>query len=150
MRFCEEFRRRSLFRLGKSGPKCRHHWNLLACGRRPKKASERHASATELAHEVQEWQAERELQQLVDFISQIIVVLSPEGNTNRVGREYTGLTRDEYRSVDVIGRVIHPDDVQRMRALRELGLARIEPFEIDARTLGKDGVYRWMLYRYNP
>jgi len=97
--------------------------------------------------------AEEELQQLVDLVPQIVIVLSPEGrviHANRVAREYTGLTLDEYRSVDVVGRVIHPDDVENMRALRKHGLSRNEPFEIEARTLRKDGICRWFLYRYNP
>jgi len=97
--------------------------------------------------------AEEELQQLVDFVGQIITVLSLSGKiiyANRVAREYTGLTLDEYRSVDVIARVIHPDDMERMRAVREDGLSANNPFEIESRTLGKGGVCRWFLYRYNP
>jgi len=97
--------------------------------------------------------AEEELQQLVDFVCHIITVLSPNGKityANRLAREYTGLTLEEYRSVDVIGRVIHPDDVVRMRAVRECGLSANNPFEIEARTLGKNRVCRWFLYRYNP
>jgi len=97
--------------------------------------------------------AEEELQQLVDFVRHIITVLSPKGEityANRVAREYSGLTLDEYRSVDVIARVIHPDDIERMRVVRERGLAAKNPFEIEARTVGKDGLCRWFLYRYNP
>ena len=97
--------------------------------------------------------AEEELQQLVDFVPQIVVVLSPEGkviHANRVAREYSGLTLDEYLSVDVVGRVIHPDDVEKMRVKRKQGIAGNEPFEIEARTRRKDGIYRWFLYRYNP
>jgi PAS domain S-box-containing protein len=97
--------------------------------------------------------AEEELQQLVDFVRHIITVLSPNGKityANRVAREYTGLTLDEYRSVDVLVRVIHADDIERMRALRERGLSENNPFEIEARTLGKGGACRWFLYCYNP
>jgi formate hydrogenlyase transcriptional activator len=97
--------------------------------------------------------AEEELQQLVDFVRHIITVLSPNGKityANRVAREYTGLTLDEYRSVDVLARVIHPDDIERMRAARKRGLSAKNPFEIEARTLGKEGLSRWFLYRYNP
>ena len=97
--------------------------------------------------------AEQELQQLVDFVPQIVVVLSPEGkpiHANRVAREYTGLTLDEYRSVDVIGRVIHPDDAEKVRAVRKLAFSGSNPFEQEARLLGRDGVYRWFLFRYNP
>jgi PAS domain S-box-containing protein len=97
--------------------------------------------------------AEEELQQLVDSVPQVIVVLGPDGKwirTNRVAREYTGLTQAEYRSVDVIGKVIHPDDAEKMRAVREHGLSTHDPFEVEARLLGKDGVYRWFLFHYNP
>jgi len=50
--------------------------------------------------------AEEELQQLVDFVPQILVVLALDGkliHVNRIAREYTGLTLDQYQSVDVIG-----------------------------------------------
>src|SRR6266542_2520473 len=97
--------------------------------------------------------AEQELQQLVDFVPQLIVVFDSDGkviHANRVAREYTGLTLEEFRSLDVIGRVIHPDDVERVRAARKHGFAGSEPFELDARFLGEDGIYRWFLGRYNP
>jgi PAS domain S-box-containing protein len=97
--------------------------------------------------------AEQELRQLVDFVPQVIVVLDPDGKwiyANRVAREYTGLTLDEYRSLDGIGRVIHGDDVERMQAARERAFSGSAPFELEARLLGNDGVYRWFLFRYNP
>src|SRR6266496_2040397 len=100
--------------------------------------------------------AEQELQQLVDFVPQLIVVFDSDGkviHANRVAREYTGLTLQEWSGMagmDVIGRVIHPDDVERVRAARKHGFAGSEPFELDARFLGKDGIYRWFLGRYNP
>jgi PAS domain S-box-containing protein len=97
--------------------------------------------------------AEEELQQLVDSVPQVIVVLGPDGkwiHANRVAQEYTGLTLDEYRSMDVIGRVIHPDDAEKVRAERKLGLSGSSPFEQEARLLGKDGVYRWFLFRFSP
>ena len=97
--------------------------------------------------------AEEELRQLVDFVPQLTFVLGPDGewiHVNRVAREYTGLTLEEGRSGDVIGRVIHPDDVQKMRALRRRAFSGSEPFEIEARLLGKDGCFRWFLFRYNP
>src|SRR5215467_2625095 len=62
--------------------------------------------------------AEQELQQLVDFVPQVLDSDGKWIHANRVAREYTGLTLEEYRSMDVIGRVIHPDDAERMRAVR--------------------------------
>jgi PAS domain S-box-containing protein len=97
--------------------------------------------------------AEEELQQLVDFVPQVIVVAGPDGkwiHANRVARDYTGFALDEYRSLDVIGRAIHPDDAAKMRAVCQRGFSRSHPFEQEARLLGKDGVYRWFLFRYNP
>jgi PAS domain S-box-containing protein len=98
-------------------------------------------------------QAEQELQQLVDFVPQLIVVFDSEGkviHANRVALEYTGLTLEEFRSRDVIGRELHPDDVERVRAARKHGFAGSEPFDLYARLLGKDGIQRWFLGRYNP
>jgi len=97
--------------------------------------------------------AEEDLQQLVDFVPQYIVVFDADGkliHANRIAQEYTGLTLDEYRSVDVIGRIIHPDDAERVRALRKRAFSGSEPFEQDARLLGEDGIYRWFLFRFNP
>ena len=94
-----------------------------------------------------------ELQQLVDFVPQLIVVLQPDGkwiHANRVALEYTGLTLDEYRSEDVISRVIHRDDLERMRLVSEHRVSKNAPFEVEARVLGKDGLYRWFLFRYQP
>jgi PAS domain S-box-containing protein len=97
--------------------------------------------------------AEEELQQLVDFVPQILLVMGPDGrwiHLNRVAQEYTGRTLAEYQSMDVIGTVIHPDDAEKMRSVRERGFSANVPFEIEARLLGKDGVYRWFLFRYKP
>jgi transcriptional regulator with GAF, ATPase, and Fis domain len=47
-------------------------------------------------------------------------------------------------------RVIHPDDVERFRNVRQNGLPKGVPFETEQRILGKSGEYRWFLSRYNP
>jgi formate hydrogenlyase transcriptional activator len=49
-----------------------------------------------------------------------------------------------------VKRDLHPDDLQRVRAERDRGLSMGAPFEIEKRMLGKDGRYRWFLFRYNP
>jgi PAS domain S-box-containing protein len=97
--------------------------------------------------------AEQELQQIVDFAPQVLIVLEADGtwiHANRVAQEYTGLTVDDYRSLDVVSGVIHPHDVERMRAVCDRALSGKEPFELEARLLGADGAYRWFLFRYNP
>jgi PAS domain S-box-containing protein len=97
--------------------------------------------------------AERELQQLVDLVPQLIVVLNAEGkwiHANRVMREYTGLTPERYMSEGAMAKVVHPDDVQPLTGLREQGFQNGKPFELEVRLKGKDGAYRWFLFRYNP
>src|SRR5882724_5004613 len=91
--------------------------------------------------------------QLVDFVPQLIVVLDSDGkriHINRVFREYTSLTLEELQSGDAVASLIHPDDLERVRAARDRGIAAGEPFELDTRLRGKDGIYRWFLARYNP
>jgi PAS domain S-box-containing protein len=98
-------------------------------------------------------EAERELQQLVDLVPQVIAVLSPDGkwiHANRVMREYTGLTPDEYLSDTAMLKVVHPDDVPVLIESREHALREGKPFELEARLRGEDGVHRWFLLRYNP
>jgi len=98
--------------------------------------------------------AEDQLRQVVDLVPQIIVVLGPDGQwiyANRVAREYLGLPLDAYRlGEDWICNTVHPDDAEKLRTVRERGLSGNTPFEIDARLLRNDGVYRWFLLRYNP
>jgi PAS domain S-box-containing protein len=97
--------------------------------------------------------AEEELQQLVDFLPQVILVLQPDGRfvyVNRVAREYTGITLDEFRASDVVTRALHPEDAPQVRALRLHAFSEDLPFEHEGRLQGKDGVYRWFLFRYTP
>ena len=97
--------------------------------------------------------AEQELQQLVDLVPQIIFVLDADGkwiHANRVAREYTGLTFDQDSSMDVVDTVIHRSDADRMQAVRKRAFSRSAPFDLEARLLGNDGIYRWFLFRYNP
>jgi PAS domain S-box-containing protein len=94
-----------------------------------------------------------ELQELVDFVPQVLTVFESNGkwiHANRTACEYTGLTLDEYRSVDVVSRVIHPGDAERMRSVRAQGFAGNSSFEVEARLLGKDCGYRWFLFLYRP
>jgi len=97
--------------------------------------------------------AEQELQQLADFMPQLIVVLGPDGkliHANRVAQEYTGLTLEEYRTSDVTSIVVHPDDAPEVRALQTRGFSSSSAFELETRVRAKDGTYRWFLVRYNP
>jgi PAS domain S-box-containing protein len=98
-------------------------------------------------------QDEQELRHITDAIPQLIIVYSPEGRAlylNRGTLDYMGLSLEEVQAEGFRDRVIHPDDVQRFRNVRQNGLPKGTPFETEQRVLGKDGKYRWFLSRYNP
>ena len=96
---------------------------------------------------------ERELRGITDAIPQSIAVLDPSGvvlYVNQSSLDYTGLTAQDLCSPQARERVIHSDDVERIRDERKAALARGLPFEFEERKRRKDGQYRWFLIRYNP
>jgi len=98
-------------------------------------------------------QSEKDLRTTIDAIRQVIVVLSPEGKalyTNRVALEQTGVSAEDVNVKGFFAVSIHPDDVDSLRARREEGLLRGDPFELEMRARQKDGDYRWKLIQYNP
>jgi PAS domain S-box-containing protein len=98
-------------------------------------------------------QSEMELRQILDLAPQFVTVIASDGRmlyTNKVSLEYLGLKLEDTRVDDFRSRVIHPDDVERVRDERQNAFASGMPFESELRSLGKDGKYRWFLVRYNP
>jgi PAS domain S-box-containing protein len=98
-------------------------------------------------------QDEHELRRITDAIPQMVIVYSPEGRAvylNWGALDYMGLSLEEVQAESFRDRVIHPDDVERGRNVRQNGLLKVVPFETEQRVLGKDGKYRWFLIRYNP
>src|SRR6266849_615034 len=96
---------------------------------------------------------ERELRRITDAIPQTIVVQDPNGHllyANQAVLDYTGLTMQDVATSDFRARIFHPEDLERLREVREAALARGLPFEIEQRARRKDGQYRWFLIRYNP
>src|SRR6266403_3847853 len=101
-------------------------------------------------------QDEQELRQLIDFLPQHVLVLDREGSllqANQMMLDYNGHTLEEMQGPGTDERHmrdLHPDDLERARSERRLGLASGVPFENEQRALAKDGKYRWFLIRYNP
>jgi formate hydrogenlyase transcriptional activator len=101
-------------------------------------------------------QDERELRQLIDFLLQHVLVLDSEGfplQANQMMLDYNGHALEEMQGVGADERMkrdIHPDDLERALSERSFGISSGVPFEIEERMLGKDGRYRWFLFRYQP
>jgi formate hydrogenlyase transcriptional activator len=99
---------------------------------------------------------ERELRQLVDSLPQHVLVLDAKGSilqVNEMMLDYLGRTLKEMQSPAIAERVrrdLHADDVERVQSERIAGLSGGVAFEIEKRSLGKDGKFRWFLFRYKP
>jgi PAS domain S-box-containing protein len=98
----------------------------------------------------------REAQMRYELIAEAIPAFvwldGPDGSAqyaNRRWLEYTGLTEEQNlgHGWEV---VVHPEDATRLKSERERTLITGEPFEDECRYRGKDGKYRWFLFRSIP
>jgi PAS domain S-box-containing protein len=99
-------------------------------------------------------QSEMELRQILDFAPQHVAVLGHDRDrtrlyANQAVLDYFGLTLDEWRSSDR-RKYYHPDDWERLTSEAQSKFLNGTPHEYEARFLGKDGKYRWFLFRWNP
>jgi len=97
--------------------------------------------------------SESNLRIMINAIPTLVGVLRPDGSVlqgSKMASNYTGLNLEDMREEDARARILHPADVERLREERRQALARAVPFENEQRVLGKDGRYRWFLFRYNP
>jgi PAS domain S-box-containing protein len=99
-------------------------------------------------------QSEMELRQIVNFAPQYVAVLGPDRDrtrlyANQTMLDYFGFTLDEWRSSDR-RKYYHPDDWERLTSETQSKFLSGLPHEYEARFLGKDGKYRWFLFRWNP
>ena len=94
-----------------------------------------------------------ELRLIIDTIPQYIIVLEPDGALKQVNQQvldYTGLTAADVQAPEFRTRMLHPEDWERLADERRHALAQGGPFELELRSLRKDGQYRWFLMKYNP
>jgi formate hydrogenlyase transcriptional activator len=95
--------------------------------------------------------AERELRDVLDYAPQQVAIVSPEGRrlyANRVALNYSGITLEEFQANDYETRMIHPDDLERLKNRNPI--FKGETYEFETRILGKDGLYRWFVVRFFP
>jgi formate hydrogenlyase transcriptional activator len=96
--------------------------------------------------------SEADLRTITDTIRQPIGVEARDGTqlyANRVALDNSGLTLDEVIKEGFVARLCHPDDINRTRDKRRIGLLEGLPFDLETRLLHKSGQYRWYLMQYN-
>ena len=97
--------------------------------------------------------SEAQLRTIIDAVPQHIAVLGPDRKilyANQSVLEYTGLPLEEVTADDFRSRVLHPEDVERLRNERRNPLTQGVRFEDEQRIRRRDGQYRWFLIQYNP
>jgi PAS domain S-box-containing protein len=90
-------------------------------------------------------QNELTLRQIVDGISALVAVLTPDGAVEIVNRQvldYFGKTLEEMREWSSSD-AVHPDDLSGVIALWTRSIESGQPYDIELRQRGADGVYRW-------
>jgi PAS domain S-box-containing protein len=95
----------------------------------------------------------QELRQIIDSIPQLIGALNTDGKIQYVNEsvlEYSGLTSEDVDADNFRSRLFHPDDIERLEEERQHYLKVGQPFQLEMRTRGKDGLYRWFLIHYKP
>lgn len=95
---------------------------------------------------------QRRYELIADAMPQFVWLDAADGSalfSNKRWLEYTGLTEDENKGFGW-ERVTHPDDLRRLHEERLRTLTTGEPFEDECRYRGKDGKYRWFLFRSIP
>jgi formate hydrogenlyase transcriptional activator len=96
--------------------------------------------------------SEENLRQMLDSTPQIIVLVSPRRErlyANRFALAYFGVSLEEWCKRSFLTE-LHPDDIDRIKALVDRSAAHPADYEWDGRLRKSDGTYRWFLVRYNP
>src|ERR1700730_11468090 len=95
---------------------------------------------------------EQSLRLIIDSIPGFVSIMDAAGKVelqNRQVLEYTGKTAEEMKNWDT-GDAIHPDDLPRVIDAWRRAIETGEPIDLEHRSRGVDGVYRWFLARGRP
>jgi PAS domain S-box-containing protein len=100
--------------------------------------------------EVQERRSELRFRTLTDAMPISLWVTDAQGDTvyrNRVWLDYRGLSPGLSEGSEMDGRIFHPEESLAARQGWEASLASGEPFQMELRLRGAEGVHRWHLLR---
>lgn len=95
-------------------------------------------------------ESERRFRQLAELIPQIVFITRPDDSVaflNQRWFEFTGAPSDTFHVKNGGLQWVHPDDRERVQAVRAQSKEQGEPTEVEYRIRGRDGSYRWFLVR---
>ncbi|MBK0403404.1 PAS domain-containing protein [Adhaeribacter sp. BT258] len=95
---------------------------------------------------------EEHFRQLANAIPQLVWTTLPDGTPeyfNQRWADYTGLAMINHKS-SIWTKLLHPDDLEHLKALWENALQTGDPFKAEYRLKGADGNYRWFLSQAQP
>ena len=97
-------------------------------------------------------ESERRYRLITEAMPQFVWLDGPDGSAiyaNRRWLDYTGLTPDQNSGFGW-EQVVHPEDKSRLEHERARTLSSGDVFEGESRYRGKDGKYRWFIFRSIP
>ena len=92
---------------------------------------------------------ERRFREAIDAMPAMAYIMMPDGTRtflNQRLRDYTGLGADDHIPIAPVP-VVHPDNVELVRAAWQRAFATGEDVEYELRIRGPDGTYRWFFTR---
>src|SRR6267378_2521045 len=99
----------------------------------------------QLVHDVRPVQRELTFRQMVDGISALVAVLTPDGAVEFVNRQvldYFGKTLEELKEWSSTN-AVHPEDRAAAVAIWTRSVETGQPYDMELRQQRADGVYRW-------
>jgi two-component system CheB/CheR fusion protein len=96
---------------------------------------------------------EERLNTLANAVPQLVWIGRSDGSLEYVNRrlcEYTGVTEAVVKFPSAWEQIIHPQDREQSMAVWSQAAVSGEPYTLEHRLRGRDGVYRWFLVRAQP
>jgi formate hydrogenlyase transcriptional activator len=90
-------------------------------------------------------ESEKSVRLIVDGIAGIVAIMTPEGKVefvNNQALEYFGKTLEELKGW-ATSDAVHPDDLPQVVTAWRHSVETGDPYDVDHRLRGADGVYRW-------
>jgi PAS domain S-box-containing protein len=98
-------------------------------------------------------ESEEHFRLLVELVPQLVWVMQPDGHYTYVNQRWQDFTGTHLQQVQREGwiHVLHPDDIEQVRAAWQRSLATGELFQVECRLRqASDGAWRWFLGRALP